>query len=60
MISLTRARGLLLTTPTRLRLIQVSLGKGSGCRRVIWWPRHGTIGVRVFGFWWLSLNWWQR
>lgn len=37
--------------------MQVMIGKGSGLSRLIWWPRWGHIGLRVWGHTWFSLYW---
>jgi hypothetical protein len=58
MTSLTWNRGLLVANADESRFVQVALGRGTRGRRVLWWPRVSrSVGLRVWGDWWLSLNW---
>ena len=36
---------------------QLCYGGGCNDRRVIWWPRHGQISLRIHDRWWLGLHW---
>lgn len=41
--------------------MQITNGRGTTLRRLIWWPQHGQIAVRLlFSDRWLGLKWYGR
>lgn len=40
---------------------QLSYGRGCSDRRLIWWPQHGQISLRIGGWWWgVGWRWFPR
>ena len=35
----------------------ISIGRGSPCRRLLYWPGHGVVALRFWKSWWLGLHW---
>jgi hypothetical protein len=41
----------------RRRGVQLTLARGTTQRRVLWWPQHGHVGLRLYRDWWASVHW---
>jgi hypothetical protein len=54
----TGSRGLLLKFgAVHHSFVQLTVGRGGVMRRLIFWPQHGQVALRVVGSWWLSVLW---
>lgn len=56
-LSCTWNRGLLLASHDESRWIQLTVGKGSDRRRLLYGSGRRHVSIRIWRHWWLSLGW---